>query len=233
MPNLPLLLGHRGARASAHVAENTLSSFDLCLEHGCDGFEFDVRLTPGGRAVICHDPNVRGVAVSRARSDQLADVPELAYLLHRYGQRAFLDIELKVKNLESKTLLALRDNPPEHGVVVSSFSPEVVMELRARSGRVPLGIICEKPAQLARGRKLPVEWVIAHQSLVDQKLVAEIQAGGKQLMVWTVNRQAGMLRFADWGVDGIISDETELLVQTLRGLAPSAKGRQRSAKGGA
>jgi glycerophosphoryl diester phosphodiesterase len=233
MPNLPLLLGHRGARASAHVAENTLPSFDLCLKHGCDGFEFDVRLTPGGRALICHDPKVRGVTVSRASGDQLADIPELEQLLHRYGQRAFLDIELKVKNLESKTLLALSENPPEHGVVVSSFSAEIVMALRARSGRVPLGIICEKPAQLARGRKLPVEWVIAHQSLVDQKLVSEIQAAGKQLLVWTVNRQAGMLRFADWGVDGIISDETELLVRTLRRPAPLPRGHRRSAGGSA
>lgn len=231
MPNLPLLLGHRGARASAHVAENTLPSFDLCLEHGCDGFECDVRLTACGRALICHDPKVRGITVSRASGDQLTDIPVLEHLLQRYGQRAFLDIELKVKDLESKTILALSENPPEHGVVVSSFSPEIVTELRARSGRVPLGIICEKPEQLAQGRKLPVEWVIAHQSLVDEKLVSEIQAAGKQLLVWTVNRQAGMLRFADWGVDGIISDETELLVQTLRRPAPLPKGKRRSAGG--
>ena len=29
-----------------------------------------------------------------------------------------------------------------------------------------------------------------------------------------------MRRLAHWGVDGIISDDTELLVRTLRGTAP-------------
>ena len=42
----------------AAVPENTFASFDLALEHGCDGFEFDVRLTGCGRAVVCHDPKV-------------------------------------------------------------------------------------------------------------------------------------------------------------------------------
>jgi len=35
-------------------------------------------------------------------------------------------------------------------------------------------------------------------------------------MVWTVNRDDGMREFAASGVDAIISDETELLVRSLR-----------------
>jgi glycerophosphoryl diester phosphodiesterase len=35
-------------------------------------------------------------------------------------------------------------------------------------------------------------------------------------MVWTVNRAEHMRQFEAWGVDAIISDETELLVRWLR-----------------
>lgn len=35
-------------------------------------------------------------------------------------------------------------------------------------------------------------------------------------MVWTVNRAARMRDLAQWGVDAIISDETELMVRSLR-----------------
>ncbi len=216
MPNLPLLLGHRGARASASVRENTLPSFDLALEHGCDGFEFDVRLAGDGRMLVCHDPEVGGIGVSSAQRDQLSDLPQLGDVLRRYDRKAFLVIELKVKDLESKVLSALREVPPQHGFVVSSFLPDVVMELKARSAIVPLGIICEDRVQLARWRRLPVEHVMVHESMVDQKLVEDVHEAKRGIFVWTVNQKGGMLRLASWGVDGIISDETQLLVRTFR-----------------
>ena len=89
MSDFPLLLGHRGARVSGAVPENTCASFDLALEHGCDGFEFDVRLTACGRALVCHDPKVGGIAVSRATCDQLTSLLRLEEVLQRYGQRAY------------------------------------------------------------------------------------------------------------------------------------------------
>ena len=35
-------------------------------------------------------------------------------------------------------------------------------------------------------------------------------------MTWTVNRAEDMRRFAEWGVDSIISDDTELMVRSFR-----------------
>src|ERR1700686_4832774 len=109
MSDLPLLLGHRGARSSTSVPENTPASFDLALEHGCDGFEFDVRLTGGGRSVVCHDPKVDGINVSQATTNQLLHLPLFEDVVQHYSQRAFLDIELKVPGLESKALNCLRE----------------------------------------------------------------------------------------------------------------------------
>lgn len=217
MSDTILLLGHRGSRSSPSVPENTLASFDLSLEHGCDGFEFDVRLTACGRSVICHDPKVRGVSVAEATATQLLDLPVLESVLQRYAQKAFLDIELKVQGLESKTLSTLREYRFGDSFVVSSFLPEVVTELKTRSAKVQAGIICDKAKQLDDGRRLPVEYLIPHHSLVTRALVDDTHKADKRLITWTVNDRAAMLRLADWGVDGIISDETELLVKTLRG----------------
>ncbi|MBZ5549684.1 MAG: glycerophosphodiester phosphodiesterase [Acidobacteriia bacterium] len=68
----PLLLGHRGARASRNIPENTLASFELCLQHGCDGFEFDVRRSADGAAVICHDAKYNGMEIAKTPSKSLA-----------------------------------------------------------------------------------------------------------------------------------------------------------------
>src|SRR5271169_3935286 len=215
MSDLPLLLGHRGARVSASVQENTPASFDLALAHGCDGFEFDVRLTSCGCSVVCHDPKVDGVVVAKASASQLLNLPRLEEVLQRYAQRAFLDIELKVAGLASKVLHSLREYRVEDDYVVSSFLPEVVMELKTRSAKVQAGIICDKPGQLAGWRETTVEYVIPHYSLVTPKLVEEVHSAGKKLLTWTVNDRKGMLRLAEWGVDGIISDDTQLLVETF------------------
>src|SRR6202051_4706871 len=118
----PILLGHRGARAVRQIPENTLASFELCLQHGCDGFEFDVRLSADGQAVICHDATVGGMVIANTASETLP-LPTLEDVLRQFAQRAFLDIELKVAGLEPQMLAELRKYPPPKGYMVSSFLP--------------------------------------------------------------------------------------------------------------
>jgi glycerophosphoryl diester phosphodiesterase len=207
----PLLLGHRGARSTRSIPENTLASFDLALEHGCDGFEFDVRQTGDGRCVICHDPEIQGVDIARAGAGDLADLPVLAQVLARYRDRAFLDIEIKVPGIEDAVIQRLRTHPPLRGYVISSFLPEVLLKLRELDADLPLGLICETKAQLAAWDRLPVQFVIPHYTLTDINVCDAVHAAGRKLFTWTVNRQEQILRFKGMGVDGIISDDTEML----------------------
>jgi glycerophosphoryl diester phosphodiesterase len=209
----PLLLGHRGARGFKAIPENTLASFDRALADGCDGFEFDLRLTADGQAVVCHDPRFNGLEIAAVSAQQLPSLPRLRHVLERY-QAVFLDIELKVPGLEGIVIEGLRGR--EHGrFVVSSFLPEVLRTLHAAGGTSPLGLICETNAQLLAWNQLPIEYVITHRSLASKELIAEVQAAGKKVMVWTVNAAVEMKRFAAWGIDGIISDNTRLLCRTL------------------
>jgi glycerophosphoryl diester phosphodiesterase len=213
----PLLLGHRGLRSrSFSVRENTLAAFDLALQHGCDGFEFDVRLTADNHAVICHGHRFASTTIARATAARLRVLPRLEDVLARYASRAFLDIELKVTGIESQLLNKILKFPPQRGYVVSSFLPDVLIDLRSRSQSVPLGIICETRKQLSFWRDLPVQYVIAHERLITAALIADVHAAGKKVFGWTINKKAAMIRLANSGVDGIVSDKTELLVATLR-----------------
>jgi glycerophosphoryl diester phosphodiesterase len=63
----------------------------------------------------------------------------------------------------------------------------------------------------------PVPWVIPRFDLVDRELVEQVHAAGRKIMVWTVNRAEQMRDLAKWGVDAIISDETEPAVQVFSG----------------
>lgn len=231
----PLLLGHRGARLP-QVPENTIAAFDGALQAGCDGFEFDVRSTRDQQLVVVHDPKLCGrevaastcaglqqwwrekmTPVSAGRSaarDELAP-PCLQDVLQRYAGRAFLDIELKVAGVEEAVLQALHTHPPA-AFVVSSFLPQVLRDLRQHDERIPLGIICENARQLAQWPKLPVSFVVPHHKLVSKKLIHDLHDDGKKMVVWTVNREEEMRRWAAWGADAIVSDDPELLARTLR-----------------
>ncbi len=214
MPRL-LLLGHRGARGTRTIPENTLASFDLALAHGCDGFEFDVRRTADGRAVICHDPEVKDVEIAHAGPGDLADLPELDQVLERYQGSAFLDIELKVAGLEHAVLRSLRAHPPQRGYVLSSFLPEVLRSLHELRQNLPLGLLSETRSQLSAWPGLSVQYVLPHYTLIDIDLIQKLRAGTRKVIAWTVNRKQDMLLLRSMGVDGIISDDTE----TLAGLA--------------
>ena len=210
----PLLLGHRGARACRNIPENTLASFELCLKHGCDGFEFDVRRAADGAAVICHDSAIRGLRIAQTSAADL-NLPTLEQVLQQFSSRAFLDIELKIAGLERLTVAELQRNPPVKGYVVSSFLPEVLSTIHDLDRAIPLGLLCEKPGQLRCWQESAAEWMIPRSDLVTATLVDEVHAAGKKIMVWTVNRAEQIEMLARAGVDAIISDDTELLVRIV------------------
>lgn len=49
----PLIIGHRGA--STHAPENTLAAFEMAIDAGADGIEFDVQLAKDVVPVVIHD----------------------------------------------------------------------------------------------------------------------------------------------------------------------------------
>lgn len=210
-----LLLGHRGSRR--YAPENTLASFDLALEHGCHGFEFDVRLTADRRLIVCHDPRLAGRSIERSRYDQFpSSAPCLPEVMRRFAGRAFLDIELKVTGLEPEVVQTVRAYPPQRGFFISSFLPEVVERLYAFDRSFPLGLICRSRRQLSAWTSLPIQALFLERGLVIPGIVEALHGAGKQVFVWTVDREREMRQFAEMGVDGIISGDTKLLVETAK-----------------
>ena len=218
MLSRPLLLGHRGARR--YAPENTIEAFDLALAHGCDGFEFDVRRTGDARSVICHDERVHQHPVAESTYADLQSVMRsltcLEDLLARYAGRAFLDIELKVPQLEDALITALHQQQP-CDCVVSSFLSEVLDGIRVRDPQIPRGFLFDQGEGLMRWASLDVQYVLPHHGLVSRELVDDVHDAGRKIMVWTVNHEREMRELADLGVDGIISDDTRLLGSVLGG----------------
>lgn len=215
----PLLLGHRGARASANVTENTIAAFELCLEHGCDGFEFDVR-SAGSGVVVCHDETFRGLTLASAPAGDLAAqqalgfLPTLEQVLRNFASRCFLDIEIKDPGLESLVLDLLQRYRPERGYVITSFLPEVLQRLRDLSPKVELGLIWDEPA--APWQSILAQWALPERRLLNPELAAQLLGADKRIGTWTANSATDMVRLAGMGAEMLISDETARLANTFR-----------------
>lgn len=232
----PLLLGHRGARpisrsdarAPASVPpENSLACFEYALTNGCDGFEFDVRVTRDGQLVICHNAWVKGFKVSASSYDRLQShgpFCSLEEVLRRFAHRAYLDVEVKVAGAEDAIVAAVHRHRPERGFVISSFLPEVLRRLHKLDSSLPLGYVCKRSSSLPLLRRLPIQLVLPHYKLVTRELIEQAHDRGLQIFTWTVNREPDLLQLADWGVDGVISDDPRLLAQTLGNSEALAKG---------
>jgi len=73
----PLIIAHRGA--STFAPENTLAAFQMAIDAGAEGVEFDVRLAKDGVPVVFHDEDLRRTGLRSERvadftSDELANV---------------------------------------------------------------------------------------------------------------------------------------------------------------
>jgi glycerophosphoryl diester phosphodiesterase len=220
LPAKLLLLGHRGARL--YAPENTIPAFDLALEHGVDGFEFDVRSTSNRQSIICHDPRLNRLIIRKHTFKQLqasfASAEEwptsLEDVLDRYSRSAFLNIEVKVRGMEQIVVRAVRRTRPQR-YFISSFLPSVVRTLYTIDPQLVLGALAQTRWQLRRWRILPVTYVVPHYRLLSRRLMRKLHDAGKTVITWTVNHPRQMRRAAAMGVDGIISDDTKLLVETF------------------
>ncbi len=223
-----LLLGHRGCRGD--FTENTLAAFDHAIECGCDGFEFDVRLSADGIPVIWHDARVRGRVIARQTFGSLCkgcalpgrlprskaiELCRLEEVLARYAQVGWMDIELKVRGAEAQVVELLRHYGPARGFVVSSFRRSVLLELHRIDPGLPLAFIFERMPREKTWRDLPIQFVKPGARLVNQARVRQFHAAGMKVLTWTVNHASAMRRLSEAGVDGMIGDDPAALVDGM------------------
>jgi glycerophosphoryl diester phosphodiesterase len=219
-----LLLGHRGCRGE--FTENTFAAFDYAIESGCDGFEFDVRQSSDSIPVIWHDARLRGRFISRQTFSVLCeqcakkhhlprrpviDLCHLEGVLARYSHVAWMDIELKVRGLESQVSGLLQRYRPMAGFVVSSFRRPVLLELHRIDPTLPLAFIFDRMPREKVWRNLPIQYVKPSARIVTPTRVRQFHAEGKKVITWTVNSRSAMYRLAEAGVDGMIGDDPKIL----------------------
>lgn len=173
--------------------------FELTRSRGADGLRFNIETkTDPTRpaASAAPEPMVRAI---------LAEV-----------RRAGVAPRVTIQSFDWRTLALVAQEAPQ---LARAFltSPRTLRDARWTGGlRVEdAGSTPRLVQAVAAGGTGPVTWAPAFADLTAAQ-VAEAHALGQQVIPWTVNRREDMARLIDLGVDGLITDEPDVLRALMR-----------------
>jgi len=243
-PGSVLAFAHRGGAFHPAIKglENTMAAFQHAFELGYRYLETDVHLTRDGMLLAFHDARLARVTGHRGTIADLdyaevtealiggrEQIPTMASLFAQFPEARF-NIDIKAQPAVAP-LAALVDSMDVHErVCVSSFSERRISQFRSLAGaRVataagPLGVAMFRllPATALLGvlaRNPAAALQVPHRrgrvTVATPALIAAAHALGKHVHVWTVDDPEQMRDLLDLGVDGLMTDRTDLLRDVL------------------
>jgi glycerophosphoryl diester phosphodiesterase len=244
----PLVFAHRGAMA--HAPMNTLAAFQLAEQHGADGIELDVWITQDDQIVVIHDFELNHTTNGEGRigsttldtirqldagswfSDKFAGqkVPTLNDVFETLRDDTLVNIEIKSLQLQNQhvawhTIECIKAHNRQERVLISSFNPLVLRQVRSIAPELPLGYL-ESPEIKWRIKMLLIglrfhAWHPENVQITATN-VARAHQRGRKVNTWTVNDPAEARRLRDLGVDMLITDDPALILQALTESPPDA-----------
>lgn len=236
------IYGHRGF--SGKYPENTMLAFQKAIEIGCDGIELDVHLTKDNELVIIHDEDIKRTANGQGlvRDMTLEELRKFDYsagfkgvygvntipTLREYFELVkdtdiITNIELKTgifeyPGIEQKVIDMIREYGLEKKIILSSFNHYSILR-------------CEKIAPEIKRGFLSESWLINYgkytaennvqcchpiHCFLSKETVKEMHDAGCEINTWTVNEYDDIKRLSAMGVDALIGNFPDRMVEVLR-----------------
>lgn len=240
-PGGVIAFAHRGGAFTPGIEpfENTLRAFQDAFDRGFRYFETDVHVTRDGVLLAFHDAVLDRVTdalgriaelsydeVRRARIGGSEAVPTLAELVGAFPDARF-NIDVKARGAVAPLVDLIEADGLHDRVLVGSFSSRRLREFRRLTGgRVATSA---HPAEVAAYLLLPARLAAAltgcqalqipHRehglTVASPRLVRRAHASGVHVHVWTIDDPDEMRELLDRGVDGLMTDRTDLLRNVL------------------
>ncbi|QNF35653.1 glycerophosphodiester phosphodiesterase [Adhaeribacter swui] len=228
------VVAHRGAWKNTGAAENSVAALNQAVALGCEGSEFDVRMSADSVLFINHDPDIQGLSVAKSTSDQLKSVklssgenlPTLEdYLVAGMKQnKTKLVLEIKASELGKENSLAatrkivalVEKLQASAWVDYISFDYEVCQELMKLAPYAHVAYLNgdKSPAELAQAKFYGLDY---HFSVLQKNpdWIKQAQQNKLTINVWTVNDKAVMENLLKENVDFITTNEPEMLLNLI------------------
>ena len=232
-----VVFAHRGA--CAHAPENTISSFELAVEHLADAVELDAKLSMDGQVMVIHDQTVDRTTDGHGSVNEMTcaelknldagskfnskyageKIPTLDEVFEHVGQKLFVNVELtnygsRNDDLVEKVVQVVKRQNMQGRVLFSSFLPKNLKIAQQLLPDTPVAILCLPGigGVITRSsllRTTSPEIIHPYLTDVNQGFVNREHKNGRRVHVWTVNLEADLKRMLSLGVDGIFTDDPQ------------------------
>ncbi len=233
----PLRIAHRGA--SAYAQEGSRASVERAAQLGADLIEMDVRTTADDVPVIAHDPNlmrvfgVEGDIGALTHAELIALTPpdrqpiltfaEMTELCAALSLGLYLDIKSVTPTSTTQVIALLRQHGMIGAAIFGSFRPDVIAEIKASAPDAVTSILFSSihvdPVALAASVGADYvhpcwERFDAPSALLTPDWLERVRAADLGIVCWHEERPVEIAALNALGVEGICSDQPELLVRT-------------------
>ncbi len=235
-----LSIAHRGA--SGYAPENTFAAFRRALAMGVAFIETDLQLSRDARLVAMHDATVNRTTNgqgtvhdmtlaelrrldagswfgSEFSGERIPTIEEILQFAKKHDVVFYLEMKPSGSwGGEHVLISALRDSGEIARTVVISFDPGILAGVRKIEPTLMTGLLfdgqIEKP--LEKALEIGARQIAVRGDLVTARLLKEARERDLQVVCWTVNQPAHLRLLAEAGVDGIMSDYPDRLVELTR-----------------
>lgn len=239
----PIILAHRGDLA--HAPENTLPSFSQAIQKGADGVELDAKLTADGRVIVIHDPTVDRTTNGTGKVASLTleairsldagswfdskfagvKVPLLEEVFETVGRDRLINIELTNYNtprdgLTRRVCELIQRHNNQNQIIFSSFYSSNLKVAARMLPEIPRGLLAMPGVLGLWARSFgfmfgDYQALHPHISSASREQIQRAHRIRRRVHVWTANAPEDVIRFKEWGVDGIFTDDPETALRAL------------------
>lgn len=236
---------HRGGAGHPDLIgmENTITAFRHAVALGFRYVEIDVHGTLDGQIMVFHDDDLsrltgeRGLIaeltlaeIAKLRIGNSEGIPTLDEVFETFPTTRF-NIDIKNSQAIAPLVKMIDLHRAHERVCVASFSIARLREFRRLMGRrvvtsvTPIGVAWNSyvPAlphflnSPGMAIQIPLTQSVGPRQIpvLTRRLLRHAHLAGKVVHSWTIDDPAEMHRLLDLGVDGIVSDRTDLLKQVF------------------
>ena len=230
-----LRIAHRGL--AGLYPENTMLSFEKCLEFRPDAVELDLQLSRDGKIVVFHDEELRrttgaeGWVKDRSfqelrelepsngfnvRGTKIPSLDEYFELVRDKDILSFLELKnsfVLYPGLEEKTLECIDRHGMRDKVVIYSANHYSVMNFKAMAPDVEICFPFDNWI-FDYGEyceKKGVKMTIPYYKAMNRELIYDFHKHGVKVYPWTVDEPQEMRDILDAGADGMLTNRIDLL----------------------